>query len=62
LIKVLEDIRTYFHLLYRQAKVIRKPASSTLPSIPDNSRICRRINKLIEEFLIITVLLHNYEN
>src|SRR5215211_1714493 len=40
-------MRAYFHLPYRQTEgVVRKQASNTLPSIPDYSRICRRINKL----------------
>ncbi|MDX1373044.1 MAG: transposase [Nitrososphaeraceae archaeon] len=40
-------MRTYFHLPYRQTEgVIREHASDTLPSIPDYSRICRRVNKL----------------
>jgi hypothetical protein len=46
-IKVLGYMRAYFHLPYRQTEgVVRKHASHTLPSIPDYSRICRRINKL----------------
>ncbi|HSF51261.1 MAG TPA: transposase, partial [Nitrososphaeraceae archaeon] len=44
-IKVLGYMRAYFHLPYRQTEgVVRKHASHTLPSIPDYSRICRRIN------------------
>ena len=40
-------MRAYFHLPYRQTEgVVRKHASHTLPSIPDYSRICRRINRL----------------
>ncbi len=40
-------MRAYFHLPYRQTEgVVRKHASNTLPSIPDYSRICRRINRL----------------
>ncbi len=40
-------MRAYFHLPYRQTEgVVREHASNTLPSIPDYSRICRRINKL----------------
>ena len=40
-------MRVSFHLPYRQTKgVVREHASNTLPSIPDYSRICRRINKL----------------
>ena len=39
--------RVYFHLPYRQTEgVVREHASNTLPSIPDYSRICRRINRL----------------
>jgi IS5 family transposase len=40
-------MRAYFHLPYRQTKgVVRAHAANTLPSIPDYSRICRRINRL----------------
>ena len=40
-------MRAYFHLPYRQTEgVVREHASNTLPSIPDYSRICRRINRL----------------
>ncbi len=41
-------MRAYFHLPYRQTEgVVRKHASNTLPSsVPDYSRICRRINRL----------------
>jgi hypothetical protein len=40
-------MRAYFHLPYRQTEgVVREHAANTLPSIPDYSRICRRINKL----------------
>jgi IS5 family transposase len=47
-IKSLGYMRAYFHLPYRQTEgVIREHASDTLlPSIPDYSRICRRVNKL----------------
>ena len=46
-IKLLGYMRAYFHLPYRQTEgVVRKHASNTLPSVPDYSRICRRINKL----------------
>ena len=46
-IKLLGYMRAYFHLPYRQTEgVVREHASSTLPSIPDYSRICRRINRL----------------
>jgi transposase len=46
-IKLLGYMRAYFHLPYRQTEgVVRKHASNTLPSIPDYSRICRRINRL----------------
>ena len=40
-------MRACFHLPYRQTEgVVREHASNTLPSIPDYSRICRRINRL----------------
>ena len=40
-------MRVYFHLPYRQTEgVVLEHASNTLPSIPDYSRICRRINRL----------------
>lgn len=40
-------MRAYFHLPYRQTEgIVRAHASNTLPSIPDYSRICRRINGL----------------
>ena len=46
-IKLLGYMRAYFHLPYRQTEgVVRGHASNTLPSIPDYSRICRRINRL----------------
>ncbi len=46
-IKLLGYMRAYFHLPYRQTEgVVREHASNTLPSIPDYSRICRRINRL----------------
>ena len=46
-IKLLGYMRAYFHLSYRQTEgVVRRHASNTLPSIPDYSRICRRINRL----------------
>jgi IS5 family transposase len=47
-IKLLGYMRVYFHLPYRQTEgVVRAHAANTLPSsIPDYSRICRRINKL----------------
>jgi hypothetical protein len=46
-IELLGYMRAYFHLPYRQTEgVVREYASNTLPSIPDNSRISRRINKL----------------
>jgi IS5 family transposase len=46
-IRLLGYMRAYFHLPYRQTEgVVREHASNTLPSIPDYSRICRRINKL----------------
>ena len=46
-IRLLGYMKAYFHLPYRQTEgVVREHASNTLPSIPDYSRICRRINKL----------------
>ena len=46
-IKLLGYMRAYFHLPYRQTEgILRAHAANTLPSIPDYSRICRRINKL----------------
>src|SRR5574342_1395153 len=46
-IKLLGYMRVYFHLPYRQTEgVVREHASNKLPSIPDYSRICRRINRL----------------
>jgi hypothetical protein len=46
-IKLLGYMRAYFHLPYRQTEgIVRAHASNTLPSIPDYSRICRRINRL----------------
>ena len=46
-IKLLGYMRAYFHLPYRQTEgIVRAHAANTLPSIPDFSRICRRINRL----------------
>jgi hypothetical protein len=46
-IKLLGYMRAYFHLPYRQTEgVVRAHATNTVPSIPDYSRICRRINRL----------------
>ena len=46
-IKLLGYMRAYFHLPYRPTEgVVRAHAANTLPSIPDYSRICRRINRL----------------
>ncbi len=46
-IKLLGYMRAYFHLPYRQTEgIVRAHAANTLPSIPDYSRICRRINRL----------------
>ena len=46
-IKLLGYMRAYFHLPYRQTEgIVRSHAANTLPSIPDYSRICRKINKL----------------
>jgi len=41
-------MRAYFHLPYRQTEgIVLAHAANTLPSsIPDYSRICRRINRL----------------
>lgn len=60
-IKLLGYIRAYFHLPYRQTKerVVRAHAANTLPSsIPDYSRICRRINKLNITLLLFNVLIN----
>jgi hypothetical protein len=47
LIKLLGYMRVYFHLPYRQTEgIVRAHAANTLPSIPDYSRIRRRINRL----------------
>ncbi len=46
-IKLLGYMRAYFHLPYRQTeRVVRKHTLNTLPSVPNYSRICRRINRL----------------
>ncbi len=46
-IKLLGYVRAYFHLPYRQTEgIVRAHAANTLPSIPDYSGICRRINRL----------------
>ena len=46
-IKLLGYMRAYFHLPYRQTEgVVRAHATNAVPSIPDYSRICRRINRL----------------
>ena len=46
-IKLIGYMRAHFHLPYRQTEgIVRAHASNTLPSIPDYSRICRRINGL----------------
>ena len=46
-IKLLGYMRAYFHLPYRQTEgIVRPHAANTLQSIPDYSRICRRINIL----------------
>ena len=46
-IKLLGYMRAYFHLPYRQTEgIVRAHAANTLPSIPDYSRICKRINGL----------------
>lgn len=60
-IKLLGYMRAYFHLPYRQTeeRVIRAHAANTLPSsIPDYSRICRRINKLNITLLLFNVLIN----
>jgi len=47
-IKLLGYMRIYFHLPYRQTEgIVRAHAANTLPSIPNYSRICRRIIRLI---------------
>jgi hypothetical protein len=52
-------MRAYFHLPYRQTEgVVRAHAANTLPSIPDYSRICRRINKLNITLLLFNVLIN----
>ena len=46
-IKLLGYMRAYFHLPYRQTEgIVQSHAANTLPSVPDYSRICRRINRL----------------
>ena len=46
-IKLLGYMRAYFHLPYRQTEGgVRAHTTTTVPSIPDYSRICRRINRL----------------
>ena len=47
-IKLLGYMRIYFHLPYRQTdeSIVRAHTANTLDSIPDYSRICRRINRL----------------
>jgi hypothetical protein len=46
-IKLLGYMRAYFHLPYKQTEgVVRALTTNTVSSIPDYSRICRRINKL----------------
>ena len=60
-IKLLGYMRAYFHLPYRQTEgiVVRAHAANTLPSsIPDYSRICRRINKLNITLLLFNVLIN----
>ena len=45
-IKLLGYMRAYFRLPYRHTEgIVRSHAANTLPSIPDYSRICRRINR-----------------
>ena len=57
-VKLLGYMRAYFHLPYRQTEgVVRGHAANTLPSIPDYSRICRRINKLNITLLLFNVLI-----
>lgn len=58
-IKLSSHMRAYFHLPYRQTEgVVRAHAANTLSSIPDYSRICRRINKLNITLLLFNVLIH----
>jgi hypothetical protein len=46
-IKLLGYMRAYFHLPYKQTEgVVRALTTNTVSSIPDYSRICRRINRL----------------
>ena len=57
-IKLLVYMRVHFHLPYRKTKgVVRAHAANTLPSIPDYSRIRRRINKLNITLLLFIVLI-----
>ena len=57
-IKLIVYMRVYFHLPYRQTKgVVRAHAANRLPSIPDYSRIRRRINKLNITLLLFNVLI-----
>jgi hypothetical protein len=60
-IKLSSHMRAYFHLPYRQIEgvVVRAhTAANTLPSIPDYSRICRRINKLNITLLLFNILIN----
>ena len=55
-IKLLSYMRAYFHLPYRQTEgIVRAHAANTLPSIPDYSRICRRIN-------ILNIKINDYDD
>ncbi|HXG06550.1 MAG TPA: transposase, partial [Nitrososphaera sp.] len=46
-VQLLGYMRAYFHLPYRQTEgVVRAHAGSKVPSIPDYSTLCRRINSL----------------
>ena len=46
-VQLLGHMRAYFHLPYRQTEgVVRGHAQKKVPSIPDYSTLCRRINSL----------------
>jgi len=45
-IQLLGYMRAYFHLPYRQTEGVVKAHARKVPSIPDYSTLCRRVNKL----------------
>ncbi len=46
-VQLLGHMRAYFHLPYRQTEgVVKAHAQKKVPSIPDYSTLCRRVNKL----------------